>query len=191
MDKNEIVEQMNGFLHDTLVSLCSWLKKRLQRLSMDYWDGYVLSHLSDMQLHDVRENHITELDDLDLAGLLRVTRGNWKALNSLEPLPKIMYEYLEAMGIIRNNWAHIHTDLPEDKQVINELKVMEKFLEMISAPLSVSKEVNDAILRLENHLPLDSDTEALMEENEMLEDENRDLKEENGELRKQLEKMKK
>ena len=184
MDKNEIVEQMNGFLHDTLVSLCDWLKDRLPRLSMDYWDTYVLDKLSDMQLHDVRENHITELDDLDLSGLLRVTRGNWKALNTLEPLPKIMYEYLEAMGIIRNNWAHIHADLPDDKQVINELKVMDKFLEMISAPLSVSNEIKDTILKLEKHLPLDSDNEALLEENKELEDEN-------ARLRKELKRLKK
>ena len=131
-----------------------------------------------MQLHDVRENHIKELKDLDLSGLLRIVRGNWKELNKLEPLPDIMYDYLEAMAEIRNNWAHIHAELPQDKQVINELKVIENFLGYIKAPEQVKEEVRETIYKLQQHLPLEECDADLVKENEALEDENEALRDE-------------
>ena len=212
MDKNEIVEIMGGLLHDTVTSLCSWLKERMPRLSMDYWDSHVVAKLSDMQLEKVRELKIKKLEGLDLAGLLRVTKGNWQELNRLKPLPDIMYDYLDAVAVIRNNWAHIQSTLPKDDQVLDQLKVLLNFLKYIDAPASVIKEVKEVISKIEKHQPLEDDAKLLNEENQdlkeennilegenqsledekqSLENENQDLEDENQDLREEIARLKK
>lgn len=183
MINNEILEIINGYLHDTLVCLCQWLKNRLSKLSADYWDRYVIDKLSGMQLDNVIEKNIRELDGLDLSGLLRVAKGNWRELNQSEPLPKEMYQCINAMGNIRNNWAHVHSKLPKDTEILRELNIICRLLGYLDAPASKIDEVKETIVKIKNHMPLEEDNSVLLDENENLKDENEDLKDENEDLK--------
>ena len=83
MNEHVIISRINEYLHYATRELCDFLKKLLPRVTYDWWQDCVLDNLSYSQRIQVDENNISELEQLDLAALLRVTDKSWQEMRSV------------------------------------------------------------------------------------------------------------
>ena len=72
MNEQAIVSKMHEYLHIAAKELCAWLSKMLPRVGDDWWQVCVIDNLSFTQKKFAREKGYSNLEDLDLAALLRV-----------------------------------------------------------------------------------------------------------------------
>lgn len=131
MNERDIVSKMTGYLHTATKDLCVWLKKMLPRVTNNWWNDCVVANLSYSQLIQIEENGYTELEQLDLAALLRITKNSWYDMRSFAYLPTSQRECVKAMIRVRNNWAHVAGMLPDKDQVLNDLNIILNFFETV------------------------------------------------------------
>ena len=82
MNERLVVSKINGYLHTATQELCGWLNKMLPRVTDEWWRECVLNNLSYNQ-RDIAENsNYTELEQFDLAALLRITDKSWYSMRS-------------------------------------------------------------------------------------------------------------
>lgn len=122
MNNNNVVSEINYYLHEASVVAAKWLEPRLKRLDpRNWWDTAVMSKLSTLQYNTLQDNQITTLEGLDLAALLRVMRNNWYALGNLEWLPSYEKDSIYRMQKVRVTWAHLPTTLPPKNQILADI----------------------------------------------------------------------
>lgn len=73
----------------------------------DWWSDCVISQLTFQQRRIVDEKSINSLDQLDLAGLLRILDRNWHDITANQSLPFEARTWLKEAQSIRNRWAHL------------------------------------------------------------------------------------
>ena len=131
MDERLVVSKINGYLHTATKELCGWLNKMLPRVTDEWWRECVLGNLSYAQ-RDIAENgNYTELEQFDLAALLRITDKSWYSMRSFAYLPTKDRETVRAMMKVRNNWAHCAGSIPDKDVVIRDLEVILNFFESV------------------------------------------------------------
>lgn len=128
MEKSEIVEKINKYIHLSTKILSDWLADKLPRLSEDWWNECVLDKLTYNQKMIAEEKNFTSLSDLDLAALLRLTDKNWYALRELMFLPTKERECIRRMVSVRNNWAHCAGTLSGKDAIVLDINTILEFL---------------------------------------------------------------
>ena len=79
MDNNQIVSNMNAYLHTSSSVLVKWLETLLKKASDNWWQECVIDKLSYNQAEMATQRGFTELGQFDLAALLRIADKNWYA----------------------------------------------------------------------------------------------------------------
>ena len=131
MNERIAVSRVNGYLHSATKELCGWLNKMLPRVTDEWWQECVLNNLSYAQ-RDIAENGgYTQLNQFDLAALLRIADKSWYSMRSFAYLPTKDRENVRAMMKVRNNWAHCAGSLPDKDVVIRDLDIILDFFESV------------------------------------------------------------
>ncbi len=131
MNEHVIISRIHEYLHYATRELCDFLKKLLPRVTYDWWQDCVLDNLSYSQRIQVDENNISELEQLDLAALLRVTDKSWQEMRSVTYLRSSERRVVKEMLRIRNRWAHCGGTIPEKDAVINDITTLLEFFEAV------------------------------------------------------------
>ena len=150
MNERYIVSKMTGYLHTATKELCAWLKKMLPRVTNDWWNDCVIANLSYSQQIQAEENGYTELEQLDLAALLRITKQSWYDMRSFAYLPTSQRECVKAMIKVRNNWAHVAGLLPDKDQILNDLRVVLEFFETVIITNIHTEDIQSFISEIES-----------------------------------------
>ena len=131
MNERFVVSKVNGYLHSATRELCAWLNKMLPRVTDEWWQECVLNNLSYAQKEIAFNNGYTELNQFDLAALLRIADKSWYAMRSFAYLPTSDRECVRSMMKVRNNWAHCAGSIPDKDVVIKDLEVILNFFESV------------------------------------------------------------
>ena len=143
MDNEFIVRRMQGYIHKAAQDLSSWLSKILPQTSDDWWNDCVLDKLSHTQSSRAREKGLSQLDELDLAALLRIADKAWYEMRAVAYLPSKKRECIRSMMRVRNNWAHLSASIPNKDAVIDDLKTLRQFFEQMYCDHSLLSEIDD------------------------------------------------
>ena len=149
MDERQIVSKINEYLHSATKELCGWLNKMLPRVSDEWWQECVLSNLSFAQSALADERGYTELEQFDLAALLRIADKSWYDMRSFAYLPTSDRECVRAMMKVRNNWAHIAGAIYDKDIIINDLTVILNFFESVIVTNKYTESINETIKTVE------------------------------------------
>ena len=152
MDKNEIVEKTNRYIHLATKMLSDWLYEKLPRLAEDWWAECVLDKLSYNQRAIAEERNFQSLADFDLAALLRLTDKNWYALRELMFLPTKERECVRRMISVRNNWAHCSGSLPGKDAIVSDIGTIAEFLGQLHCDMALQREVESFAYEIRNAL---------------------------------------
>ena len=161
MDRTDLMKQtqndLRNLLDEAQVRLAEFLEEKLPRnlpdtVKKNRWDYYVDSKLEEEQKRKIKEKKI---DNLDLAGLLAVLRGNWHIL-PIKGNNTIVYQMRDAL---RNSFQAHRTTAeiknPSAKTIYENLLILEKFLRVIEGDECLiklaEKRQNDMVLLLSEH----------------------------------------
>lgn len=146
----------------------------LPRISDNWWTNCVLDSLSFNQNQLAQEKGYTELNQLDLAALLRVIDKNWYAMRNFAYLPTKDRETVRRMMRVRNTWAHISGTLPSSTNIQEDLQVVEAFfyfiqasrqqLEAVEALLNSLDDLDASELSIEDASSLPTDSKGTIRE---------------------------
>jgi superfamily II DNA/RNA helicase len=150
MDSTTIVTSMNGFLHAVTKSLAEWIRLRMPTDHDSWWDEYVLDKLSHYQCERIEKDGLNNLEQLDLAALLRIADKNWFILTRNEPGSREKREKLKSLFPVRNNWAHSPAVLPEAELILADLRSLGGFLFSFEDDLKACQEVEAFTKKIQN-----------------------------------------
>ena len=141
-----VVSHVNGFLFTAQNALTDWLSKYLPSCSYgDWWQDCVIDKLSYVQLQAVYDKNITTLNGLDLSSLLQITKKNWYRLGKYVFVEDNDFEVVKSMFDVRNDWAHISTELPPKADIIADLYTISDFMVILNCANATVTEVDDFI----------------------------------------------
>ena len=149
MDERQIVSKINEYLHSATKELSAWLNNMLPRVTDEWWQECVLSNLSFAQRELAESRGYTELEQFDLAALLRVADKSWYDMRSFAYLPTSDRECLRAMMKVRNNWAHIAGAIYEKDAIIKDLNAILNFFESVIVTNKYTESIEDTIRNIE------------------------------------------
>jgi isoleucyl-tRNA synthetase len=149
MDERKVVSKINEYLHTATKELCTWLSNMLPRVTNEWWQECVISNLSFAQKMLAEERGYTQLDQFDLAALLRVADKSWYDMRSFAYLPTSQRECVRAMMKVRNNWAHIAGAIYEKDVIIKDLNVILNFFETVIVTNKYTDGINELIAAVE------------------------------------------
>ena len=149
MESNNIISEINLYLHEAAILAADWLTPRLKRLDpTNWWESAVLNKLSTLQYNTIQDNQITKIEELDLAALLRVMRNNWYALSGQEWLTYEAKDSVYKMQKVRITWAHIPSVLPEKKAIQADIETCVSFFSNFGASENLIARAKDFIQRV-------------------------------------------
>lgn len=165
MNDQAIISKINEYLHYATRELCAFLKRILPRVTYDWWQECVLESLSYQQKTWVDENGITELEQLDLAALLRITDKSWNEMRSVVYLRSSERQTIKKMIRVRNNWAHCAGSLPEKDAVVDNISTIQEFFEnvIVTNVYTTGLEEFKAAVEETDFSTLENDTEQVVE----------------------------
>lgn len=149
MDSQYIISKMNAFLHEAAVALVNWLQKLLPKVSETWWDDCVMASLSYAQREIAMEKGFTRLSDFDLAALLRIANKSWYDMRTIAFLPSNEREVIREMMNVRNNWAHVSTDMPGKDTILSDLRTLKALLLQIGGKEESQREIDQFITYIE------------------------------------------
>ena len=113
--------------------LAHYLRERLPALSAQWWKEHVHSRLSFQQQRYVDKNGITELEDLDMAALLRILDQNWYELSRDGKLSRNQRSLIKELQSVRGKWMHTNPEDIPPTEVYRDADTLNRVLEMIDA----------------------------------------------------------
>ena len=143
MNEQAIVSKMHEYLHIAAKELCAWLGKMLPRVGDDWWQVCVIDNLSFTQKKFAREKGYSNLEDLDLAALLRVADKSWYDMRSFAYLPTRDRQCVRDMVKVRNNWAHVSGSIADKDIVLRDLDTILAFFENLMVTNKYTQGIND------------------------------------------------
>ncbi|MEN8719226.1 MAG: Swt1 family HEPN domain-containing protein [Oceanococcaceae bacterium] len=94
-----------------------FLTAKLPSIQDDWWNVLVVNEFTFQQQRLVAQRGMTSLNELDLAGLLRIVDRNWYELSRIHSFPPETRNWLKETQSIRNRWAHLPpSGLPSEDQ---------------------------------------------------------------------------
>ena len=143
MNEQAIVSKMHEYLHIAAKELCAWLGEMLPRVGDDWWQVCVIDNLSFTQKKFAREKGYSNLEDLDLAALLRVADKSWYDMRSCAYLPTRDRQCVRDMVKVRNNWAHVSGSIADKDIVLRDLDTILAFFENVMVTNKYTQGIND------------------------------------------------
>ena len=122
---------MRKLLDQTAVALCRALSEMLPSLHPCWWDKYVEGKLSFQQRRYVERHSVTQLDQLDLAALLRIVDQNWYEFADTRQWPYDGRNLVKEMQTVRNRWAHAQVAAPLRDDIYRDLDTLQRFLALV------------------------------------------------------------
>ena len=124
---------MNDLANITMRELCRFLARHLPNASESWWEDRVVDRLSFQQQRMVQERDFRRLEQLDLAGLLRVLDQNWIELSADLSLPREGRNWIKELQTVRNKWAHASIeDIPASEKY-RDADTLERLLGLLDA----------------------------------------------------------
>ena len=130
--------------------LSKWLKTNFSTLDDNWWDSLVLPALSYQQRQWVDRKQIANLEELDLAALLRILDRNWYQFTQKFNFSTQDRHYVKEMQTIRNRWAHIDNQDFNFDDTYRDIDTIYRFLQILSVDddaLAEIKQFKNFILR--------------------------------------------
>lgn len=154
------------FLEDIAIQLAGFLQKVLPPLFDDWWNKAVVNSLSFQQKRHLEQRHVTSLNGLDLAALLRILDQNWYQISNSLDFTTEARHFVKEMQTVRNRWAHAEVGgLPVD-DIYRDLDTIQRFATVINADNSLIQELRAAkanLLRSEHPTKNTKDSVTLPE----------------------------
>ena len=91
-----------------------------------------MAKLSFQQQQHAERRHLSKLNDLDLAALLRVIDQNWHELADHCKWPYDARNYVKETQTARNRWAHAGVTDPSPEDVYRDLDTLQRFVSVIA-----------------------------------------------------------
>ncbi len=113
-------------------ALCRALESLLPALDADWWERCCVGKLSFHQRQHVERRAISQLDQLDLAALLRIVDQNWYELAGSRNWPRDGRNFVKEMQTVRNRWAHAQVADPPREDIYRDLDTLHRFLKLLS-----------------------------------------------------------
>ncbi len=135
-------------LDEASAALCQSLFVSLPPLAADWWDLCVVRKLSFQQRQQVERRRLQNLDQLDLAALLRIVDQNWFELADANKLPYDGRNFVKEMQTVRNRWAHAQVTTPPVDDIYRDLDTLQRFLELICPESVLANNVASAKMNL-------------------------------------------
>lgn len=148
---------MNAYLHISANLLAEWLGKLLLRTTPDWWEECVMEKLSYNQRETVKSKCFTNLEDFDLASLLRIADRSWYTMREAAYLPARVRECIRDMMRVRNNWAHCSAMLPGKDTILEDLNTLHQFFEQMKCDDHLIDEVDQMIEAVKQPSTIDFD----------------------------------
>lgn len=145
METNEIISEVNAYLHTSAELLVKWLEGILPKTSSNWWEEAVLDNLSFNQRTIAEEKGYSKLSDFDLAALLRIANKSWYVMRTVVFLPNSERECIRDMINVRNNWAHCSTELPGKDIILQDLKTICAFFEQVGGRRELIADIQSLI----------------------------------------------
>lgn len=177
MDNNQIISNMNTYLHISTSLLTEWLGKLLPRTTQDWWEDCVMEKLSYNQRETAKSRCFTSLKDFDLASLLRIADKSWYMMREIAYLPTRERECIRDMMRVRNNWAHCSAVLPGKDTIIEDLNTLHQFFGQMECNDKLVNEVDQMIEEVKSPSTVDFDVLSKGQPEEEIPDESGDEKE--------------
>lgn len=143
MNEQAIVSKMHEYLYSAAKELRTWLGKMLPRVGEDWWQECVVDNLSFVQKQYAGKNGCSDLEDLDLAALLRVADKSWYDMRSFAYLPTRDRQCVRDMMKVRNNWAHISGLIADKDIVLRDLDAVLAFFENVMMTNKYTQGINE------------------------------------------------
>lgn len=132
MQNENVIAQMNEYLHKAAGALAEWLTVMLPKSGEDWWAECVLNNLSFAQRNIAETNGITRLEEFDFAALLRITNKSWYTMRGYAYLPTSERDVIRDMIGVRNNWAHCSAEMPGKDTIIRDIECMIRFFNQLN-----------------------------------------------------------
>ena len=160
MNETAIISKMNEYEFQLADKISAWLRKKLPKLTDNWWDDLVFQNLSTLQREQVTEKNIRELGGLDLAALLRIFDRNWFVITGSFFVNNRERQYIREMMEVRNSWAHITgADISKEK-VIHDVDVIIELMDAFDAKSSEIRPMESFKMDVED----DADIQEKVEE---------------------------
>lgn len=150
MQDSYIIGQMNSYMHQLSEALSVWLGKKLPNITENWWNDLVYNNLTQLQRDKVDLKHISQLNGLDLASLLRVFDRNWFLItNTCFVNSKYRHEVKEMMEI-RNYWAHLTTEAIPRNRVSRDIQTITSLMSAFDADNNAIQEIESFAVAVES-----------------------------------------
>ena len=134
MEEKIISGKFSELLHVAMSHLTVWLKEALSSIDQEkWWQTFVLSSLSYHQRKRVDDKNITQLEELDLAALLKITEKNWYQISQNKKLSMRKKHYVKEMQTIRNRWAHSDMNGLDKDDIYRDIDNIQVFVSLLNA----------------------------------------------------------
>ncbi len=105
-----------------------------------WWDVAVLSMLTNEQRGRAENEGLKQLEELDLAALIRLVDANWFRISPKIDVTPESRHFVREMRSVRNRWAHSHTNRFPAEDVYRDLDTLVRFLAIVDADPAVVEE---------------------------------------------------
>lgn len=166
MDNASIISYIQKYEYELTRTICQWLSAYLPKLTNNWWDDVVLTSLSKVQLNAIESHHISSLESLDLAALVRIIDRNWFSLNDVIFL-NTKYRYsVKRMLKVRNRWAHISSTNLSKTTIISDAQLIYELLSFFDSDKTIRKDVMSFIESVKNNSSIvEENTETQTDDN--------------------------
>ena len=142
-EQGHIHGMVGKVLNKVAIKLAVFLEQVLPTLFDDWWNKAVLNGLSFHQKQHIEQRNITNLNGLDLAGLLRVLDQNWYQISTKLNLTSEARHFVKEMQTVRNRWAHANTEGFSTEDVYRDLDTLQRFSLVIGADEKLIQELRN------------------------------------------------
>lgn len=156
MEVSYMTGKINTYMLVLRDKMSNWLGQRLPRITENWWNDLVYNNLSQLQRDQVDTKRVQNLEELDLAALLRVFDRNWFVITSLWFINNKERQNVKRMMEIRNAWAHIPPDQITKDKVIENVKIIIDLMQLFDADMNEIRDMETFLIDVENDIHIKS-----------------------------------
>jgi SNF2 family DNA or RNA helicase len=145
-----MIEKMNTFMCKLADVMKGWLGNRLPKLTDDWWNDLVYNNLLQSQREQISQNHISDLNSLDLIALLHVFDLNWINITNSWFVNTNVRQKVKDMMVVRNSWNNISSKEISREKIIDDVEIIIELMQSFDAKMSETKDMEQFIADVED-----------------------------------------
>ena len=134
---------MDELLRSAAALIGQWLQVKLPALGGDWWKSNVISRLTFQQQRLVDEKHITSLNGLDLAAVVRLLDQNWNELAGFNALPREGRTWVKELQVMRNRWAHAPLGGMNSVDTFRDADTLERLMSVLGGDEDLMRRISE------------------------------------------------